>query len=76
MPDAPVSLANVAATTTASQIGLSWSDGAYDGGSSIIDYTVFGDGGTGTWTTLASNVLTTTYTATSLTANVIYSFKV
>jgi len=37
---------------------------------------VFGDGGTGTWTTLASNVLTTTYTATGLTNNVIYSFKV
>jgi hypothetical protein len=24
--------------TTAYQIGLSWSDGAYDGGSPVIDY--------------------------------------
>lgn len=56
VPDKPVSLANVAATTTAVQIGLEWTDGAYDGGTSIIDYTVFSDGGTGTWTTLATGV--------------------
>lgn len=39
-PDAPVSLTNIAEQTTAYQVGLSWTDGAYNGGSPILDYTV------------------------------------
>lgn len=40
VPDSPVNLANVPGITTGYQIGLSWEDGTYDGGSPIIDYQV------------------------------------
>jgi hypothetical protein len=40
VPDAPIDLTNVPAITTASQVGLSWTDGVATGGSPILDYTV------------------------------------
>ncbi len=40
VPDAPLSLANNAAVTTALQIGLTWSQGAYNGGVPVLDYRV------------------------------------
>lgn len=40
IPDKIVSLENNAAITTAYQAGLTWSNGAFDGGSPIIDYKV------------------------------------
>jgi hypothetical protein len=40
-PDAPLNVANVPApTTTAWQIGLSWTEGSYNGGSHVIDYRI------------------------------------
>lgn len=42
-PDAPLNLANDASTTTSSQIGLTWQEGAENGGSSVIDYSLFFD---------------------------------
>ena len=41
LPDSPINLANNAAVTTAGVVGLNWDDGAYDGGSPIIDYTIY-----------------------------------
>jgi hypothetical protein len=41
VPDAPISITEIAAQTTAYQIGLSWSDGVLDGGSPVIDYRLF-----------------------------------
>jgi hypothetical protein len=38
LPDAPINLNNDSAMTTAYQVGLIWSDGAYNGGSAVIDY--------------------------------------
>jgi hypothetical protein len=38
LPEAPINLFNDPATTTAYQVGLTWSDGAYNGGSPVIDY--------------------------------------
>ena len=76
MPDAPLTLVNDATVTDETQIKFSWSDGAYDGGSSIIDYTVLYDQGTSTWIYLATGISVKEYTATSLTADTIYSFKV
>ena len=43
VPDAPISLANDATTTTDTLIKFTFSDGASDGGTSIIDYTVYYD---------------------------------
>ena len=37
-PDRPISLANVPAVTTSSQVGLTWSEGVENGGSTVIDY--------------------------------------
>ena len=39
-PDAPLSLANVAAVTTGYLIGLNWTQGIYNGGSPVIDYQI------------------------------------
>ena len=38
VPDAPLLLQNVAEQTTASQIGVQWNEGAYNGGSQVLDY--------------------------------------
>ena len=38
LPDAPINLANVPELTTAYQVSLSWEEGAYNGGSPVIDY--------------------------------------
>jgi hypothetical protein len=43
VPDSPVSLTNDPTTTSDTVIKFTWSDGASDGGSSIIDYTVMYD---------------------------------
>jgi len=40
LPDAPVNLANLPSVTTAYQVGLSWDEGPYNGGSAVIDYEV------------------------------------
>ena len=37
-PDAPTSLANDATVTLSTQVGLTWSDGAANGGANILDY--------------------------------------
>lgn len=39
-PDAPTDLANVPAVTNSEQVGLSWNEGAANGGSVVIDYKV------------------------------------
>ena len=73
-PDAPVSLTNVPAQTTANQIGLSWSDGAYNGGSPIIDYEV-SLATTASFTVIAT-VTTRSAVVTGLTAGTNYKFYV
>lgn len=37
-PDAPLNLQNNPAVTTAYQVGLTWQEGAYNGGSAVVDY--------------------------------------
>ena len=39
-PDAPRDLTNIPSITMATQVGLSWSEGLENGGSSVIDYTL------------------------------------
>lgn len=76
VPDAPISLENIVATTERTQIGINWSPGTFDGASPVIDYTVLFDQGTGTWIEHNSGITSATYTATGLTADTVYSFKV
>jgi hypothetical protein len=40
IPDAPLAVANVPGLTTGFQVGLTWQDGSYDGGSPVLDYLV------------------------------------
>lgn len=76
LPDAPVSLANVPAQTTATQIGLSWSDGAYNGGSAVIDYEVsYAEAPSGSFSVFTT-VTTQSATVTGLTAGTSYKFYV
>jgi hypothetical protein len=52
-------LADEPAQTTATQVGLSWSDGAYNGGSSVIDYQVsFTEASSDTYAVFASGITT------------------
>lgn len=77
LPDTPVSLANVAESTTGYQVGLSWSDGSYNGGSAVIDYQVsFTTVGSDTYAIFASGILTQSTTVTGLTPGVSYKFIV
>lgn len=77
VPDAPVSLTNDLTTTTDVVIRFSWTDGASDGGSPVIDYTIYCDLATGSYFELEANVLTQHYSTTiSLTPGLYYGFKV
>jgi hypothetical protein len=49
VPDAPQNLLRDPVATTTSQVGLTWDDGAYDGGSAVIDYRVSFDIGDGSF---------------------------
>jgi len=49
VPDAPVSLLNDPTITTDKVIKFTWADGASDGGTPVIDYTVSYDQGTNTF---------------------------
>ena len=56
IPDSPQQLANIPEITKETIIGLNWSDGDYNGGSSVIDYTLSFDQGSGNFITLASGI--------------------
>lgn len=76
IPDAPLNLANNAAQTDSDQIGLTWDDGAANGGSVIIDYRVTYDSGSGNYVPLATGVYTKNFIATGLSAGTTYAFKI
>lgn len=75
VPSKPIDLSNVVAITDASQIALTWTEG-YNAGSTILDYKVLYDQGSGSWVNLVAGVTTTSYIATGLTADTTYAFKV
>lgn len=76
IPDVPVSLSNVPEITSATTIGLVWLDGADNGGTAIIDYTMSYAEENGSYETLEVAITEQTYTAISLTSGVVYKFKV
>jgi hypothetical protein len=76
-PDAPISLANIPSTTTGYQIGLTWAEGPYNGGSPVIDYTLWYKPSTeSVYTLFADGILAVPYTMTGLTPSVTYDIKV
>jgi hypothetical protein len=75
-PSAPVSLAVDQANTNASKITFTWSPGANDGGSPIIDYRISWAKLSNPYVVLATNVVGLTYTTTAtITASHLYFFK-
>jgi hypothetical protein len=59
LPDAPLNLANVPEVTTGYQVGLTWTDGVYDGSSPVIDYQVsFTEVSVNTYAIFASGITT------------------
>ena len=58
VPDAPTSLANNPLVTTKSVIGFTWSDGASNGGTAVIDYRISYDQSTGNFVVLDTGILT------------------
>jgi hypothetical protein len=61
VPDAPITLVNDPTTTTDTLIRFSWSDGVNNGGTPIIDYTVYYDQGSSSFVELESGVTTQFY---------------
>jgi hypothetical protein len=49
VPDAPVSLLNDPTITSDIKIRFTWSAGTSDGGTPVIDHTIFYDQGTGNY---------------------------
>lgn len=76
LPDAPILLANNVGVTASGTIGLTWSAGLYDGGSPVLDYRISYHPGSDASVVLATGVSTTSFTASQLTANIIYTFKI
>jgi len=76
IPTPPQSLANNAAVTASGTVGLTWSAPSSNGGSPIIDYQVSYKTGTSAFTVLATGITTTSHTASGLTPDFIYTFKV
>jgi hypothetical protein len=73
----PLNLANDATMTGATSVKISWDAPTDNGGSPVIDYRISMKLTTdSTWTVLASDITLTEYTATSLTSDLIYDFKV
>jgi hypothetical protein len=56
VPDAPITLQNNPAITSDSVIGISWTDGASDGDSVVIDYKISYDQSTGNYVTLVDGL--------------------
>ncbi len=71
-------LKNNAAVTASGTVGLTWSFVGFNYGSPIIDYEISYMPVLGTYSILSSGVTTTSYTTTlaTLTADVVYTFKV
>lgn len=76
IPDSPINLAETISARTPTTITFTWTDGAANGGASVLDYRVTYDQASGDYIMLADSLLTQTYTATGLTAGLIYKFKV
>ena len=68
---------NNPAVTTKSVIGFSWSDGASNGGTNVIDYRITYDQSTGNFITLATGVTAKSYATTvALTSGRTYKFYI
>ena len=49
IPDAPINLANNPTLTSSQNISFTWSPAAFDGGTVVLDYTIFFEQSTEIW---------------------------
>ncbi len=75
-PDAPINLSNNVLQTASGVIGITWNEGSYNGGSTILDYRVSYHIEGEAYSVLAPAVTSTFYTADSLIPGALYTFKV
>ena len=76
IPSLPLAMLRDDVNTSQTQVAFTWSAPASNGGSTVIDYTIMWDQGTGTYVQAASGITTTSYTKTGLTSGTTYNFKV
>jgi hypothetical protein len=77
LPDPPINLQDNAGVTNMIQIGLTWEDAAFDGGSEILDYRIwYTTQDSDVFSVLATGELLTSYTAVTLSTGTTYKFKV
>ena len=76
LPDSPTTLTNNVAVTASGIVGLIWTQGVYNGGSPVLDYSISIRLGTAAYTEIATGIALTSYTASGLTPDSIYSFIV
>jgi len=75
-PDAPTSLAENTLLRSPTTLGIKWTAPSFTGGTSIIDYRINIAEVDGNFAVLATGVVSTLYTVTSLTSGVTYQFKI
>ena len=77
VPDAPINLVNVPEVTSAAQVGLTWTSGAFDGASALLDYQVsYKEDSSSDYTVFSTGVTSTQETVTGLTQGITYNFVV
>jgi hypothetical protein len=78
IPDAPLNLVNIPGITTGYQVGLSWNEGVYNGGSPVLDYRIGYriSSSNDAYTLFDKDFVPTTGTVINLTPGTTYSFIV
>jgi hypothetical protein len=76
VPDSPINLAEDISQRTSTTDGLTWDDGTNNGGVAIIDYRINMRVQGGTYSEIASGIITKSYTATGLVLGTTYEFTV
>lgn len=77
-PDQPITVQENLEPKSGTSIGMTWAEGATNGGSEVIDYRVSYDQGTGTesFSILADQLTVKSYIATGLSPGLTYTFKI
>jgi|LauGreDrversion4_2_1035121.scaffolds.fasta_scaffold00510_13 hypothetical protein len=75
-PDPPINVVRNSLTTTATAIGITWTQGTSNGGSPVLDYLISFDQGTENFVPLATGIVNSAYVASGLVSGNFYSFRV
>jgi large repetitive protein len=76
VPDKPINLSENRLLRTSSQISLSWSSGALDGGLPVLDYRINQKETGGIYFVIAQGITATTFLTSGLTLGTTYTYTV